>query len=70
MQTANDVAEFEYLIGSYVSEVSNKVQGLKGALNFEEVRANLYTKNQPIRRARMALKILGLKDAEIKLEKL
>jgi hypothetical protein len=67
-QTANDVAEFEFLIGSYATEVSNKIQGLKGAVNFEEARANVYTKNQPLRRARMTLKLLGLSDAEQHLE--
>jgi hypothetical protein len=69
IQTANDVTEFENLVGSYATEVSNKVQGLAGALNFEEARANIYTKNQPLRRARMSLKVLGLKEAEANLEK-
>lgn len=69
IQTANDVTEFEHLIGSYATEVSNKVQGLPGALNFDEARSNIFTKNQPLRRARMALKVLGLKEAEANLEK-
>ncbi|MBS1197461.1 MAG: hypothetical protein H6R18_1246 [Proteobacteria bacterium] len=68
IQTANDVTEFEHLIGSYATEVSNKVHGLAGALNFEEARSNIYTKNQPLRRARMALKVLSLKEAETNLE--
>ncbi|MBC3832196.1 hypothetical protein H8K33_11790 [Undibacterium amnicola] len=69
MQTANDVTEFEHLIGTYATEVSNKVQGLKGAVDFEEAKSNIYKNNQPLRRARMALKVLGLKEAEISLEK-
>jgi hypothetical protein len=68
MEIARDVAEFEHLLGSYAVEVSNKVQGLKGALDFDEARTNVYTKNQPLRRARMNLKILGLSEAEAHLE--
>lgn len=69
MQTANDVTEFEHVVGTYATIVSNKVQGFKGALDFEEVKASVYNKNQPIRRARMALKVLGLAEAESQLEK-
>lgn len=69
IQTANDVTEFENLVGRYVTEVSNKIQGLAGALDFEEARKDIYTKNQPLRRARMSLKVLGLKEAEANLEK-
>ena len=36
IQTANDVTEFEHLIGSYATEVSNKVPRITGALNFDE----------------------------------
>ncbi|MYM36590.1 hypothetical protein GTP38_19865 [Duganella sp. FT94W] len=69
IQTANDVTEFENLVGRYATEVSNKIQGLAGALDFEEARKDIYTKNQPLRRARMSLKVLGLKEAEANLEK-
>lgn len=69
IQTANDVTEFENLVGRYATELSNKIQGLAGALDFEEARKNIYTKNQPLRRARMSLKVLGLKEAEANLEK-
>jgi hypothetical protein len=69
MQTANDVTEFEQLIGSYASAVSNKVQNLEGAIDFEEARLNAMTKHHPLRRARMSLKVLGLKEAELNLEK-
>ncbi|KGM38647.1 hypothetical protein JY96_21605 [Aquabacterium sp. NJ1] len=68
MQTANDVTEFEHMIGTYATEVSNKVQGLKGAVDFDEAKSNIYKKNHPLRRARMALKLLGLKEAEASLE--
>jgi hypothetical protein len=69
MQTANDVTEFEQVIGTYASAVSNKVQELKGGIDFEEARLNILTKHHPLRRARMSLKVLGLKEAELNLEK-
>lgn len=68
MQAANDVTEFEHLVGSYTAAVSNKVQGLKSALDYEATKANILNNNQPIRRARMTLKVLGLTEAEAKLE--
>jgi hypothetical protein len=68
MQVANDVTEFEHLVGSYTTAVSNKVQGLKSALDYEATKANILNNNQPIRRARMTLKVLGLTEAEAKLE--
>lgn len=68
MQAANDVTEFEHLIGSYATAVSNKVQGLKSALDYDAAKANILNNNQPIRRARMTLKILDLPEAEAKLE--
>lgn len=69
IQTANDVTEFENLVGGYATEVSNKVQGFAGVLNFEKARENIFTKHQSLRRARMSLKVLGLKEAEENLEK-
>jgi hypothetical protein len=69
MQTANDVTEFEQVTVSYVSAVNNKVHGLIGAIDYDEARLNALTKNQPLRRARMSLKVLGLKEAELNLEK-
>lgn len=68
MQAANDVTEFEHLIGSYATAVSNKVQGLKSVLDYDAAKANILNNNQPIRRARMTLKILDLPEAEAKLE--
>lgn len=68
MQTANDVAEFEHVIGTYATAVSNKVRGLPASMDFEAARSAVTNKNQPLRRARMALKVLGLKDAEAHLE--
>ena len=68
IQTANDVAEFEHLIRTYASAVSNKIQGLKDGIDFEEARVGITTKNQPLRRARMSLKLLGLNEASSDLE--
>lgn len=69
MQTANDVTDFEHILGIYATAVSNKVQGFKTVVDFDEARANAHNKSQSIRRARMALKILGLAEAETELEK-
>jgi len=68
MQTANDVTEFENLIGIYAVALSNKVRELDGGIDFEEAKNALMNKAQPLRRARMSLKVLGLKEAEIHLE--
>jgi len=68
LQTANDVAEFEHLIGTYAFAVSNHVQGFEVSTSMEEARQAIVNRNQPLRRARMTLKILGLKDAEEHLE--
>jgi len=69
IQTATDVTEFEHILGIYATTVSNKIQGFKLAVDFDEAKLNAYSKNQSIRRARMTLKILGLTEAEQKLEK-
>ena len=66
MQTANDIAEFEYFVGTFATALSNKIQELEGGTDFEEARDALVHK--PLRRARMSLKLLGLKDAEVHLE--
>lgn len=68
LQAANDVAEFEHLIGLYATAISNHVQGLEGSIDLEEARQAVVNRNQPLRRARMTLKILGIKDAEAHLE--
>lgn len=68
MQTANDVTEFELAIGNYSAAVGNKIQGIKSAIDYDEAKTNVHNKNQPIRRARMSLKILGLVDAERELD--
>lgn len=68
IQTATDITDFEHRIGKYSSAVSNKVQGLAGAIDFEEARLDVVKNNHPLRRARMSLKLLGLKDSEKHLE--
>lgn len=68
LQAANDIAEFEHLIGTYATAVSNKVQGLEGGIDFDEAREAIVNKNQPLRRARMTLKLLGLTEAAAHLE--
>ncbi|MFM0000192.1 hypothetical protein PQR57_04090 [Paraburkholderia dipogonis] len=69
MQTATDVTEFEHIMGVYTTAVSNKIQGFKLSVDFDEAKSNAHNKSQSIRRARMALKILGLTEAEQELEK-
>ena len=68
LQAANDVAEFEHLVGTYATAVSNHVQGFEGAIDIEAALQAIVNRNQPLRRARMTLKILGLKEAEMHLE--
>lgn len=68
LQAANDVAEFEHLIGTYATAVSNHVQGLAGAIDMEEARRAVVNNNQPLRKARMTLKILSLEEAGTHLE--
>lgn len=69
MQVANDATEFEHVSGIYATAISNRAQGLKVAVDFAEAQSNVHQKSQSLRRARMALKILGLKKAEEELEK-
>jgi len=57
LQAANDIAEFEHLIGTYATAVSNHVQKLEGAIDMEDARYKLLNNNQPLRRARMTLKL-------------
>ncbi len=68
MQAANDITEFEHLIGIYATAISNHVQKLDGAIDMEAARHAVLNKNQPLRRARMILKLLQLKEAEMHLE--
>ena len=68
LQAANDVTEFEHLIGTYATAISNHVQGLDGAIDMEAARHEVINRNQPLRRARMVLKLLNLKEAESHLE--
>jgi gas vesicle protein len=68
LQAANDITEFEHLIGTYATAISNHVQGLKGAIDMESARHEIVNRNQPLRRARMVLKLLNLKEAETHLE--
>jgi hypothetical protein len=69
LHTANDIAEFEHLISTYASAISNHVQGLEGAIDMEATRNAVIHRNRPLRRARMTLKLLGLTEAEEQLEK-
>lgn len=68
LKAANEIAEFENLIGTYAFAISTHVQGLGGKIDIEEARQNLIKQNQPLRRARMILKLLDLKEAEKHLE--
>jgi len=68
MQCASDIAEFEHLIGTYATAVSNKVQGLDGGINFDEAREAIVTRNHPLRRARMSLRLLDLPEASAHFE--
>ncbi|WP_297190475.1 hypothetical protein [uncultured Porticoccus sp.] len=68
LKAAGEIAEFEHLIGTYAFAISNHVQGLEGEIDMEAARQNLISQNQPLRRARMILKILNLKEAERHLE--
>ncbi|WP_288831061.1 hypothetical protein [uncultured Paraburkholderia sp.] len=53
MQTANDVIEFEHVMGIYATAISNKIQGFKLAVDLSEAQTNAHNKSQPLRRARM-----------------
>jgi anthranilate/para-aminobenzoate synthase component I len=68
VQCANDIAEFEHLIGTYATAVSNKVQGLEGGINLDDAREAVITKNHPLRRARMSLRLLGFAQASAQFE--
>lgn len=68
MQAANDVTEFEHVICTYATAVASKTAGLEPAVDLAEAREAVHTKNQPLRRARMALKVIGLRSAEEKLD--
>jgi len=68
LQIANDVTEFEHLIGTYATAVSNHIRKLDGAINMEAARKAIVNNNQALRRARMTLKILGLTEPESFLE--
>ena len=68
LQAASDIAEFEHLISTYATAINNHVHQLASVIDLQEARRALLTRNQPLRRARMTLKILGLKDAEAHLE--
>lgn len=68
LQAANDITEFEHLIGIYATAISNHVQGLEGAIDMEAARHEIVNRNQPLRRARMTIKVLGLTNSEELLE--
>jgi gas vesicle protein len=70
LQAANDITEFEHLIGTYTTALSNTIKGLPGAasIDLEAAKREIVNRNQPLRRARMTLKILGLTGPEEKLE--
>jgi gas vesicle protein len=68
LSAAKDVTEFEHLIGTYATAVSNHVRKLEGAIDMESARLAIVNNNQALRRARMTLKILGLIESEKHLE--
>lgn len=70
LKAANDITEFEHLIGTYTTALSNQIRGLpaNGTIDINAARSEIVNRNQPLRRARMTLKILGLTDPEKKLE--
>jgi gas vesicle protein len=68
LEAAKDITEFEHLIGTYASAVSNHVRNLDGGIDMALARQAVVNNNQALRRARMTLKILGLSDAEKNLE--
>ena len=68
LQASNDIAEFEHLMGVYTTGLSNHIRKLDGAFDIEEPRLAVINNTQMLRRARMTIKILGLKDAELYLE--
>lgn len=68
LEAAKDITEFEHLIGTYTTAVSNHVRQLDGAIDMEAARQAIVNNNQSLRRARMTLKILALTEAEKHLE--
>lgn len=68
LEAAKDITEFEHLIGTYTTAVSNHVRQLDGAIDMEVARQAIVNNNQSLRRARMTLKILALTEAEKHLE--
>lgn len=68
LQAATDITDFEHLAGKYATAISNQVQGVKSAIDVESARHEIANQNQPLRRARMVLKLLNLKEAETHLE--
>lgn len=67
LQVANDVTEFEHLISTYITAISNHLQGL-APIDLDDARRAIISRNQPLRRARMNLKLLNLTAAEEHLE--
>jgi hypothetical protein len=68
IQAATDITEFEDLIGAFATCVANEVVGNSDKARLEETRLAVKQGNLPLRRARMTLKVLGLKEANDKLE--
>lgn len=68
LQAANDVTEFEHIIGRYAAEVSNIVHGKRSGDALKDALQLVMNNNQPLRRARMTLKLLGLADSDSHLE--
>ena len=68
LQTANDVTEFEHLIGVYVRALSKYIKNHEDSTDFEAAEQLFINRHQPLRRARMTLKVLGLSASESLLE--
>ncbi|WP_323954808.1 hypothetical protein [Aeromonas caviae] len=68
IEAARDITEFEHLIGTYATAVSNHVRNLDGGIDMDAARKAIVNNNQALRRARMTLKVLGLSKAEGYLE--
>lgn len=68
LKVSDDVAEFEHLAGRYASALSNEIRGAPNVLNLEDCKSALSDNHIHIRKARVNLKLLGLKKAEKSLE--
>jgi gas vesicle protein len=68
LQAATNITEFEHLIGTYATAVSNHIRKLDGSIDMDAAKRALVNNNQSLRKARMTLKVLGLTKSEELLE--